>query len=341
MPTAMACAPSGHLRIAVLCQLLGLACSSYPRDQNPYEQRDRHTDDFQFVIPGQLTKEQLEREHEARERAARVAEWLDRGGYKWTDDPEVAERASSLAQTVSSEVGNASSAAKTVAGHSWAGACKHIPVIDCGKQSRQACIKRARTTKETAKVLLPKVLGKLEVTMMLALGVVVSAFIFGMFSAFFSYHSAMLTTGLIASCHTVINTAIYHSMLQSTLALTVGLGVTGGLLSQAVTSQTGLAWSEIQRQQELAEDLKFAHEQEDTCDTVVFHMLAGQPLAKTAEDMKESTKSSETKSEDHGSVWSDSAEDTEFGEEGEEEGKEGDEQDERSNPGFFFMSQPK
>merc|ERR1719329_1217889 len=75
---------------------------------------------------------------------------------------------------------------------------------------------------------------------------------------------------VIASCQSVVASAIHHSFLSSTLALTLGLGITGGLLSKSVASQTGLNWKEIQHQQEREDVFKTAHTLPDVCPSVVF-----------------------------------------------------------------------
>jgi hypothetical protein len=97
----------------------------------------------------------------------------------------------------------------------------------------------------------------------------ISLMVFGMLTGFFS-PIALAGDGLIASCSTVMVRGVIQSYLSKTLAMSLALGTTGGLLIQAVAYQTGFDWQKIQLHQEIIENFNNVMELADRCNQIVF-----------------------------------------------------------------------
>jgi len=257
------------LWVAICLRLSQLAHSSAPSAVE--EKFAKLLEDGKGVLPSTLSREELSRHRELRnERAAELYKDSD----KWADDPDVVKRANSFSQVQVSDIGehhediaeNASNmpSAHLNAGEKWSPFCEHVKIEGCGE--KDWFIRRSKTARQMLKTL---VNGMMFVSL-LAAALAFSILTFGMFTAFFAPTSAAVSTGLIASCQTVMYTSVANALLGSTLDMTVGLGVTGGMLTQAISAQTGMSWSHVQNLQKDQQDFKWASAQEDTCNDIVF-----------------------------------------------------------------------
>jgi len=230
------------------------------------------SEDLTGVVPAQRTPEQLARwrQHRKEEVAA-----LHKDDVEVEDDEETVKRSSSFSQVAYSEEPAAEESAEsstrseaklgnTSGAKSGSWVCSDVPIKGCG---RNLVIKRSKSTYDYAKYLM----GKQPFTNWLSGSIAVfSVLIFGMFTAFFSPQAAIMSTGLVASCQTVMTTAVVQSLMGATLVLSAGLGLTGGLLSQSVASQAGFSWKAIQGQAEVTENFKWLNQQPDKCNEIVF-----------------------------------------------------------------------
>lgn len=272
----------GILCCAIFIQLLSLARASLDNLDKLYSEEfgrpAQLTADGKGVVPSKQTPEQRQRQRELRRRLAAEA------NGKVYEPPSASSLAEELEGT-SSYLNASSKVAPTRI-------CQSISIKGCGDwgdKSEAWQILRSQTDEEVTH----KIAGDLHkeenakkwfwqesagnplglgtgITSLLLAIFGISMLTVGMFSSFFAPFASLVADGEICSCTTVMSRAIAQTYLSSTLAMSIALGITGGVLVQNVAHQTGVKWLEVQLQQEMLENFNWVMGLEDKCNSITF-----------------------------------------------------------------------